>query len=197
MPVVVQIEIWLFCVGGPLANITYNCFALLCFALLYYQSSQSCQVSLCSYVLNAVNGLAAVVEKHVTQTDTISEDIHDCGLGIDAHHYLRQLYLRKPIKTSISAAIGGIPTAFRSEIERDLNHFRKLNVDVKFIFDGLDLFNFNLKDKKAWRTDVSVAARHNAWDAWQKLAEKGRYADGPDREKLAKQARDAFEIGSS
>jgi hypothetical protein len=147
--------------------------------------------------LTTVNGLDGLIEKHLLRTAQIDAELTECGLGIDASHYLRQLWSRESIKSSFSAALGGIPIAFKTEVEKDLERFKKLKTELKFVFDGLDLYNFNLKDKKNWKTDPSVATRKSAWDAWQKLAEKGRYADAKDREELANQTRDAFEAGNS
>lgn len=119
----------------------------------------------------------------------------NCWLGIDATHYIRQLYLRDTIKQSLSSALGGIPFAFKAEVEKDLARFAKLKTKLSFIFDGLDLHHFNSKDDKNMKVDPFVGKRRAAWDAWTKLAEKGRYADAKDREQLAKEAHEAFDSG--
>jgi hypothetical protein len=119
------------------------------------------------------------------------------SIGIDATFYLSQLFQRDSIKQSLTAAIGGIPAALKMEVEKDLARFKKLDCDVMFMFNGLDLYNFNLRDEKTLRPDPFVGKRKTAWDAWQRLAEKGRYADGKEREELMKQARVAFEDGIS
>ena len=120
----------------------------------------------------------------------------NCGLGIDASHYLRQLYLRDSIKQSLSSALGGIPFALKAEVEKDLARFAKLGTRLQVVFDGLDLHHINLRDDKSMKGDTFVGKRRAAWDAWTKLAEKGRYADAKDREELAKQAHEAFDAGN-
>lgn len=144
----------------------------------------------------SVNGLDGLIERtDLPRTDQLDPVLSNCGLGIDASHYLRQLYRRESIKASLSSALGGIPAAFRAEVEKDLAYFKKLKTDPSFVFDGLDLNQFNSKDDKNWKIDPCFAKRRAAWDTWTKLAEKGRYADAKDRDELARQTREAFEAG--
>jgi hypothetical protein len=121
--------------------------------------------------------------------------LSNCGLGIDASHYLRQLYLRESIKSSLSSAVGGIPFALKTEVKKDLAMFAKHDTRVQFCFDGLDLYHFSLREDKSMKPDAFVGKRRAAWDAWTRLSEKGRYADAKDRDELAKQAREAFDNG--
>jgi hypothetical protein len=144
--------------------------------------------------LTAVNGLDGFADK-LSKRARMDKELLTCTLGIDATHYLRELYHRDSIMYSLPAAIGGIPPAFKTEVERDLADFAKYNLTVKFVFDGLDLYNFNLKDKKSWKSDPTVGPRNGAWDTWQLLAEKGRFADAEDREKLARRTLKAFAYG--
>jgi hypothetical protein len=149
---------------------------------------------LCMLLITKVNGLNGVLkEKNLLHVGKIDVDITNCGVGIDASVYLRQVYSRDPIKSSLSSALGGIPAALATEVEKDLAQFKKQKVELVFVFEGLDLYNFNHKDDKGWKNDDLVANRKTAWDAWTKLAEKGRYADTKGREELASQAREAFE----
>jgi hypothetical protein len=144
-----------------------------------------------------VNGLEGFIEKNLLRTSPLDPDLTKCGLGIDARHYLRQLYQRDSIKSSLSSALGGIPFSFKSEVERDLAVFAKFETKLNFVFDGFDLRHFNLcKDDKSVRPDPFVGKRKHAWETWTRLAEKGRYADAKDREELAKQTREAFEAGT-
>jgi XPG N-terminal domain len=142
-----------------------------------------------------VTGLEALTEK--LQRNAPIDTLAHCGLGIDAHHYLRQLYNRDSIKSCLSAGLGGIPTSFRSEVEKDLGRFARLKIGLRFVFDGLDTYNFNLKDKSKWKKDPSIKMRMNAWDAWADLAGKGRYVDSKLRTELAKRAHDGFDAGRS
>jgi hypothetical protein len=143
---------------------------------------------------NKVNGLYGVLtEKNLLHSGKIEVDLTNCGLGIDASVYLRQVYTRDPVKSSLSSALGGIPAALATEVEKDLAMFKRQKVNLLFVFEGLDLYSFNHKDDKGWKNDELVGNRKAAWDAWTKLAEKGRYADTKGREELASQARDAFE----
>ena len=119
--------------------------------------------------------------------------LSSCGLGIDATHYIREVFARDSIKGCLSSAIGGIPTAFRAEVERDLAKFKAWGTDLRFVFDGLDLMHFNTKDDKTWKTDPLIAKRKAAWDTWTKLAEKSRFVDAHERGELAKETREAFE----
>lgn len=113
--------------------------------------------------------------------------------------YLNQLWARPAIKGALSSALGGLPTAFRTEVERDIKHLKDYNLNPRFMFDGLDLLHFQKvqerKDKK-YKADPTIARRRAAWDAWMKLAEKGRFADAADRAELDAATRDAFEAGS-
>jgi XPG N-terminal domain len=141
-----------------------------------------------------VNGLESFIEKNLIRTAPIN-DLENCALGVDAAHFIRTIYSRDSVKSSLSSALGGIPAAFRTEVEKDLAQFEKMKTNLRFVFDGLDLYNFNLKDDKTMRVDPFVAKRKSAWDAWTKLAEKGRYADAKDREDLANQTHEAFNAG--
>jgi hypothetical protein len=145
-----------------------------------------------------VNGLDPLIERsQLVLSAACDVDLSNCGLGIDAGHYIRQLYTRESIKSSLSSALGGIPTSFRREVENDLATFKRWGTHLKFVFDGLDLRAFNNKDDKTWKADPMIARRKAAWDAWTKLAEKGRYADANERQELAKETREAFEAGIS
>ena len=145
-------------------------------------------------LISKVNGLDGVLtEKNLLHIAKIESDLTNCGIGIDASVYLRQVYARDSIKASLSSAIGGIPAALTTEVEKDLAMFQRQKVHLLFVFEGLDLYNFNHKDDKGWKNDELVGNRKVAWDAWTKLAEKGRYADTKGREELANQAREAFE----
>lgn len=73
--------------------------------------------------------------------------------------------------------------------------FTKHGTRVQFCFDGLDLYHFNSREDKSVKPDAFVGKRRAAWDAWTRLAEKGRDIDAKDRDELAKQAREAFDIG--
>lgn len=148
-----------------------------------------------SLIFFLVNGLESLIKRDLLRTSQIDPDLTRCGLGIDANHYLRQLYRRDAIKESLSAALGGIPLAFKSEVEKDLAKFKKFETRVMFVFDGLDLYNFSSKDDKTVKPDPFYTKRKSAWDSWTKLAEKGRYASAEDREALTKQVREAFEAG--
>ena len=130
-------------------------------------------------------------------TSPLDDQLTDMSIGIDATFYLSQLFQRDSIKQSLTAAIGGVPAALKMEVEKDLARFKKLNCEVMFMFNGLDLHNFNLRDEKTLKPDPFVGRRKTAWDVWQRLAEKGRYVDAKEREDLAKQARAAFEDGTS
>ena len=145
----------------------------------------------------AVQGLQGLIEKSLVDTSPLDDQLTDMSIGIDATFYLSQIFQRDSIKQSLTAAIGGVPAALKMEVEKDLARFKKLNCWVMFMFNGLDLQNFNLRDEKTMRPDPFVSKRKAAWDAWQRLAEKGRYADAKEREELAKQAREAFEAGMS
>ena len=145
--------------------------------------------------LFTVNGLEGFIDNNLLRTSKIDPDLTNCGLGIDASHYLRQLYLRDSIKSSLSSALGGIPFALKAEVEKDLAMFAKHVTRVQFCFDGLDLYQFNLREDKSMKPDAFVGKRRAAWDAWTRLAEKGKYANAKDREELAKQAREAFDNG--
>src|SRR5437762_2851143 len=83
-----------------------------------------------------VHGLEGFIDKNnLIRTAKIDPDLTNCGLGIDANHYLRQLYLRDSIKTSLSSALGGIPFALKAEVEKDLAMFAKSSTKVQFVFD--------------------------------------------------------------
>lgn len=143
--------------------------------------------------LTVVTGLETLTER--LQRSSPLDTLAQCGLGIDAHHYIRQLYNRDSIKSCLSAGLGGIPTAFRSEVENDLARFAALKIGLRFVFDGLDTYNFNLKDKSKWKEDPSIQVTREAWEAWARLAEKGRYVDSKARAELAKRAHDLFDAG--
>src|SRR5262245_23253734 len=135
-----------------------------------------------------VNGLAGLIEKNQLIR---TEDIHtleDCGLGIDATHYIHQLYLRPSIKSSLSSALGGIPAAFRKEVEKDLANFQKLKSFVLFVFSSIDLNSLQSRDGKSFKSDPVVDKRRFAWDAWTKMAERERLAQVKEREELTRRA---------
>jgi predicted transcriptional regulator len=115
-------------------------------------------------------------------------------LGIDGNMYLDRLWTRPAIKAGLAEALGGLPTTFRSEVERDINQFKQYSWYARFIFDGLDLPHFMAKDKH-YKPDPAAGRRRAAWEAWTRLAEKGRYADVTERAELVTAARDAFESG--
>jgi len=117
-------------------------------------------------------------------------------LGIDGNMYLNKLWTRPAVKAGLAPALGGLPTTFRAEVERDINQFKHYKFYVRFIFDGLDLQHFSSKDKH-YRPDPTVGRRRAAWEAWTKLAEKGRFADAADRAELVTATRDAFEAGTT
>jgi len=144
-----------------------------------------------------VQGLQGLIEKSLLDTSPLDDQMTEMSIGIDATFYLGQLFQRDSIKQSLTAAVGGIPAALKMEVEKDLARFKKLDCTVMFMFNGLDLHNFNLRDDKTVRPDPFVGRRKTAWDVWQRLAEKGRYVDAKEREELAKQAREAFESGIS
>jgi hypothetical protein len=146
-------------------------------------------------LISAVQGLQGLIEKHLLDTSPLDDQLTEMSIGIDATFYLSQLFQRDSIKQSLTAAIGGIPAALKMEVEKDLARFKELNCWVMFMFNGLKLHDFNLRDEKTFRTD-QVAKRKAGWDAWQKLAEKGKFADVKEREELAKQVREAFEAGT-
>jgi hypothetical protein len=146
--------------------------------------------------MSQVNGLDGLLaEKNLLRTGKIEIELTNCGLGIDASVYLRQVYSRQSIKESLSSAIGGIPAALTREVEDDLAMFKKQKVNLLFVFDGLDLYNFNHKDDRTWRNEDLVSKRKVAWDAWTRLSEKGISADVRGREELVHHAREAFERG--
>lgn len=146
--------------------------------------------------MSQVNGLDGLLaEKNLLRTGKIEIELTNCGLGIDASVYLRQVYSRQSIKESLSSAIGGIPAALTREVEDDLAMFKKQKVNLLFVFDGLDLYNFNHKDDRSWRNEDLVSKRKAAWDAWTRLSEKGTSADVRGREELVHHAREAFERG--
>lgn len=139
-----------------------------------------------------VNGLTGLIEKNLLRTDDLSL-IDRCGLGIDAAHYIRQLFLRPTIKASLSSALGGVPAAMRTEVERDMDLLLKQKTQPLFVFDGFDLHDFQAKENKTIRVDPLVERRRAAWDEWLKLAEKGPMADPKDREELTRHTREVFE----
>ncbi len=145
-----------------------------------------------------VNGLDPLIERsQLVLSAPCDVDLSNCGLGIDASYYIRQLYKRESIKSSLSSALGGIPTSFKTEVENDLATFKRWGTHLKFVFDGLDLRAFNNKDERTWKVDPMIAKRKAAWDAWTKLAEKGRNAEANERQELAKETREAFAAGIS
>lgn len=147
--------------------------------------------------LFAVQGLQGLIEKSLLDTSPLDDQLTEIPLGIDATFYLNQVFQRDSIKQSLTAAIGGVPAALKVEVEKDLARFKSLDCTVMFMFNGLDLHNFNLREDKTVRQDQFVGRRKTAWDVWQRLAEKGRYVDATEREELAKQALEAFESGIS
>ena len=141
-----------------------------------------------------VNGLVSYLGQHqLFSAESCPEILHDCGLGIDATHYIRELYTRESIKSGLASAVGGIPTAFRKEVESDLAKLKRWRTEPKFVFDGLDLMHLNTRDDKTWKTDPMIAKRKSAWDTWTKLAEKGRYTNAEGLQKLAQETQQAFE----
>jgi len=108
--------------------------------------------------------------------------------------YLNKLWTRPAIKTALSSALGGLPTTFQSEVEADIKQLKAYNLNPQFFFDGLDLLHFSSKDKN-YRNDPTIARRRGAWEAWTKLAEKGRFADAADRGEHVTATHDAFEHG--
>jgi len=109
--------------------------------------------------------------------------------------YLNKLWTRPAIKTALSSALGGLPTTFQSEVEADIKQLKAYNLNPQFFFDGLDLLHFSSKDKN-YKSDPTIARRRAAWEAWTKLAEKGRFADAADRAELVTATHGAFEHGS-
>jgi hypothetical protein len=143
-----------------------------------------------------VNGLAGLIEKNLLRTDNLSE-VDNSGLGIDASHYIRQLFLRPSIRASLSSAIGGVPAAMKAEVNRDMDVLLEQNTVPLFVFDGFDLHAFQAKDNKTFRVDPSVDKRRIAWDEWSKLAEKGPLASAHEREELPRHTREVFENGGA
>jgi XPG N-terminal domain len=138
---------------------------------------------------HTVQGLAGLITKNgFIQTGEIAV-LENCGLGIDATHYLNELYTRPAIKSSLSSAIGGVPSAFRDEVERDIAGFKALGTDLLVVFDGFDL---NSLGKEGGGTGVGETSRR-VWEEWRRLSEKGKSGTPKDREELTRQTREAFE----
>jgi hypothetical protein len=152
--------------------------------------------------LCVVNGLDGFIDTKTSARMTWNiEDLikgvdGQVRLGIDGNLYLERLWTRPAIKAGLAEALGGLPTTFRSEVERDISQFKQYSWYARFIFDGLDLPHFMTKDKH-YRPDPMAPRRRTAWEAWTKLAEKGRFADAVERGELVTAAREAFEAGPS
>ena len=151
---------------------------------------------LTAILVGTVIGLQGFIEKHVLRTDSC-DVLENCTLGIDAKNYIRTVYLRDSIKSSLSSALGGIPATFKEEVENDLTLFKKAKINCVFVFDGMDVSLFNSRDEKTMTIDPLFSKRRAAWDAWAKLAEKGRSADAKEREQLLHHVREAFSAGTS
>jgi len=158
-----------------------------------------CQVThLTSFFLtiSTVIGLLEVIERDrkFIKINSIDKELSHVALGIDASHYIRQLYLRDSIQSSLSAALGGVPIAFKAEVEKDLKVFRQYKIIPRFVFDGLDLNHYNSRKDKSIKAGPIVEKRNSAWDAWTNLAEK---AESKDLQETEKATRDAFKAGIS
>ena len=68
------------------------------------------------------------------------EELKGARVGIEAAHYLDHRLLNRPrVSEPLVPALGGLPLGFWQHIEEDLNRFAQLEIELFFVFSGLDI----------------------------------------------------------
>lgn len=94
------------------------------------------------------------------------EDLSGMRVGIEAAHYLHHRVLNHPrFREPLVPALGGLPLAFQTSIEEDLNKFNKYGIQPFFVFSGLDITR--QEDPFRQRQDGATINRE-AWDMYDR-----------------------------
>ncbi|KAK3213851.1 hypothetical protein GRF29_28g1203786 [Pseudopithomyces chartarum] len=71
---------------------------------------------------------------------SVLEELKGARVGIEAAHYLDHRLLNRPrVSEPLVPALGGLPLGFWQHIEEDLNRFAQLEIELFFVFSGLDI----------------------------------------------------------
>ena len=80
-------------------------------------------------------------------------------IGVEASHYL-DLRLNKTCPEPLLHALGGFPYSLKNIVEDDVQSLKKLDIDLVFVFNGLDFKN---KEQASSNSLVNVKAIEDAW----------------------------------
>ncbi|KAJ5939143.1 hypothetical protein N7466_002277 [Penicillium verhagenii] len=83
-------------------------------------------------------------------------------IGIDAAHYIQQHLMNQSTREALLTALGGFPFALRTNIEKELQAFKTLNINCVFVFDGLE---FGKRDHRTPAQPVTVRPEQ-AWELY-------------------------------
>ncbi|KAJ5945789.1 hypothetical protein N7454_002628 [Penicillium verhagenii] len=83
-------------------------------------------------------------------------------IGIDAAHYIQQHLMNQSTREALLTALGGFPFALRTNIEKELQAFKTLNINCVFVFDGLE---FGKRDHRTPAQPVTVRLEQ-AWELY-------------------------------
>ncbi|KAL2361646.1 hypothetical protein RJZ56_005463 [Blastomyces dermatitidis] len=91
-------------------------------------------------------------------------------IGIDASHYLDQHLNHHATKEPLLIALGGFPFSLKSNIEKELQALKNLNITCVFVFNGLD---FGKRETDFSAQANSTRALEQAWELYdQKQADQ-------------------------
>ncbi|KAJ5546330.1 hypothetical protein N7494_003915 [Penicillium frequentans] len=84
-------------------------------------------------------------------------------IGIDASHYIQQHLVNQSTREALLGALGGFPFALRSNIEKELQALKNLNIGCVFVFNGLE---FGKRDHRIQTQPASVRSFEQAWELY-------------------------------
>lgn len=92
------------------------------------------------------------------------KELSGCRVGIDAADYLNTRILNHPrAKEPLVPALGGLPLALEQHVEADLQEFKKLDIEPRFVFSGLDI---TVQDEPFRQKQDEAAVNANAWNLY-------------------------------
>lgn len=110
------------------------------------------------------------------------KELAGCRVGIEAADYISSRILNHPrAKEPLVPALGGLPLALEQHIEADLHEFKKLNIEPRFVFSGLDI---TAHDEPFRQKQDEAAVNANAWnlyDSHQAEASVAKFGESSQR----------------
>jgi hypothetical protein len=109
-------------------------------------------------------------------------ELSNTRLGIEAADYIRKRIFNHPReKEPLVPALGGLPIALEQQVEADLLAFKKLNVEPRFVFSGLDITD---QEEPFRQKQEQVTVNANAWslyDNHQAEASVAKFGESSER----------------